>query len=102
MGTFAVNANSPPCAATIGAADRQAHSQALGLRLIEGLKGAVGSCRIDLGTRILHCNRDGLLPGFFGLDEQFLQPILALTSTKDDHSFEAIYKKDLGPTKSEH
>jgi hypothetical protein len=31
-----------------------------------------------------------------------LQPILALTSTKDDHSFEAIYKKDLGPTKSEH
>ena len=26
----------------------------------------------------------------------------ALTSMKDDHSFEAIYEKYLGPTKSEH
>src|SRR6516165_116153 len=60
-------------------ADREAHSQALGLCRVEGLKGAVGSCRIDRRIRILHGNRDGILPGFCGLDEQFLRPTLGTT-----------------------
>ncbi len=58
------------------AADRQAYAQAVGLRRIEILKDAFRIFRIDPWTRILHCDRDGIGPGFRGLDQQFSRSVV--------------------------
>ncbi len=66
---FAVTVSFPPCASTIEQQIDRPMPRPSGFV-------AFRIFRIDPWTRILHCDRDGIGPGFRGLDQQFSRSVV--------------------------